>query len=304
MKATIAVLTLNGEELLDEVLTACLGQKPGFAHEVLVIDSGSTDRTMEILARHPGVRLHQIPNSEFGHGRTRNLAIELSEGSDVVAFLTQDATPQDSGWLAELVAPLEADKRVAATYGRQVPRPQCCPAVKRDVADAFAHGGLAVTDPSFFSNVSSAVRRSVLEGVPFRDLNYAEDRALATDLHHSGWRTAYANKAAVWHSHDLRLVDYFGRMYDEARGLRATGAPPASGVFRLAAATVRGTVKDWGFIVADSDYRTVEKAGWMVKTPLYNVARRLGIRLASSHRLPAWAELAVSLEARRRQAAG
>ena len=90
---------LNGAELLDEVLAALTGQVIDEPFEVLVIDSGSTDGSLEIVAAHPGVRLLQIDKSEFGHGRTRNLGVQSTTG-DLIAFLTQDATPASEHWLA------------------------------------------------------------------------------------------------------------------------------------------------------------------------------------------------------------
>src|SRR5207245_3001369 len=69
--ASIVLLTFNGEEYLEELLDAIAEQKTTFAFETIVIDSGSTDRTLEIVRRH-AVRLHQIPNSKFNHGGTRN----------------------------------------------------------------------------------------------------------------------------------------------------------------------------------------------------------------------------------------
>lgn len=304
MKVTVAILTFNGEEYLEEVLEAVLSQETGFEYDVLVIDSGSTDRTLEIVALHPEVRLHQIPNAEFGHGRTRNLAVSLSTDSDIVAFLTQDATPIGRGWLADLVGGFSYYDDCAAAYGKQLPRRRCCPPVKRDLTEVFAKGGLAEKSPLLFSNVNSAVRRDVVTEIPFRDIAYAEDRALAHDLTAAGWRVFHAYKSTVLHSHDLDLGDYFRRMYDEARGLRSAGLPVDDGVIRLAAATARGTVKDWMFIRRDAALRRTEKVTWLLKAPAYNVARRLAIRLSRSERVARGAANAFSLEHRRRSKAG
>ena len=308
MKATVVILTLDGEEFLDEVLAASLGQQAPFGFEVLVIDSGSRDRTLEIVASYPKVRLTQIPNRDFGHGRTRNLAARLASG-EVVAYLTQDATPATPRWLAALVGTLDADPRLAGVYGKQVPRPHCCPPVKRDVTEFFdwldtGDGGMHAPEP-FFSNVNSAVRRAVLETIPFRDVGYAEDRAFASDVAAAGLSTAYCPGAVVWHSHDLRLRAYLQRMYDEARGLSASpGARTRRGVVWLAGATVRGTVKDWTFLGHDPAYRPVDKITWAARVPLYNAARRLAIWLSGFEHLPGGVEHALSLDARRRRAAG
>lgn len=291
------MLTLNGEEFLDEVLDSCLAQKVPFDHEVLVIDSGSTDATLDIVSRHPLVRLHRIPNHEFGHGRTRNLAASLA-GGEILVFLTQDATPAGPSWLARLVGPLLEDPSLAGVFARQRPRPGCGPAAAREVMQTFRTS----PPPGFFSNVCSAIHQRALERVPFRDIDYAEDRAFATDVAEAGLRTAYAPAAVVLHSHDLDLGAYFRRMYDEARGVRETVGKPRTGVLWLAAATARGTLQDWLFVAGNDDYSFAAKARWAAMAPLYNVARRLAIWLAGRS-LPGRLADFLSLEARRRRVA-
>ena len=77
---TVVIPTLNGERYLAEVLDAVARQEFAGEVETLVIDSGSTDATLEIVRGRQGVRLHEIPNAEFGHGRTRNLGARLALG--------------------------------------------------------------------------------------------------------------------------------------------------------------------------------------------------------------------------------
>jgi rhamnosyltransferase len=48
---TVAVLTYNGEQYLDALLTAVEAQQYAGEVELLVIDSGSTDTTLEIVGR-------------------------------------------------------------------------------------------------------------------------------------------------------------------------------------------------------------------------------------------------------------
>jgi len=113
MAGTVSVVVpvKDGARYLGEVLEAVGSQRIEADVEVLVVDSGSRDDSVRI-ARDRGARVIEIAPSSFGHGRTRNMAAAEAHG-DRIAFLTQDATPADDGWLARLVEPLDATERVA-----------------------------------------------------------------------------------------------------------------------------------------------------------------------------------------------
>lgn len=297
MTATVCILTFNGEQFLDEILRACAAQEAAFGYEVLVLDSGSSDDTLAIVSRHPDVRLHEIPNREFGHGRTRNLAASLAHG-EVVVFLTHDATPADPSWLRHLVEPVLDDGTVAGVFARQKPRSGCRPTAAREVLRTFEGAPPA----GFFSNVCSAIRKDVLQQIPFRDVDYSEDRAFASDAAARGLRIVYVPAAEVLHSHDLPLRQYFRRMFDEAAGIRRAGGTTPRSALLLAAAAAYGSLQDWVFVATSPDYSLPTRLRWGAQVPLYNVARRLAIWLAARD-LPDRMARVLSLDVRRRKAA-
>ena len=296
---TIAILTFNGEEFLEELLNRVFDQKSDLSYEVLVIDSGSSDRTLEILEKFEGkLRLHQIPNKEFGHGRTRNLAASMANG-DFIVFITQDAVPAHQSWLNGLIEPFSISDKVACVFGRQIPRPNCCPIVKREVASVFQslgpdfsimvqRGGEVIESlnlipaSSFFSDVNSAIKLSVLREIPFQDVKYAEDQAFGGDAIRAGYLKAYSPFGAVYHSHDLPLKQYFKRKFDEAYGLReATGLKQQADLRELIWGSFKATMQDWRFIRRDREYTFRQKVkGYLLAGP-YNIALRLAIRRAA-----------------------
>jgi rhamnosyltransferase len=187
-KVSVVIPTLNAGPGFGDLLAMLSAQETGFGYEVLVIDSGSTDGTVE-LARRYGAVVYTFPRSEFGHGATRNLGISLSRG-EYVAFVVQDAVPLDGLWLAVMVENLEGDDLVAGVYGRQVPRPESAP-LARALVNGWPTASLErreqyVEDPALyreltpagrrslatFDNVSSCVRRSVWEEIPFERTGY------------------------------------------------------------------------------------------------------------------------------------
>ncbi|MCX6024105.1 MAG: glycosyltransferase family A protein, partial [Chloroflexi bacterium] len=131
---------------------------------VVAVDSGSTDRTLEIVSRYP-VRLLQIPPAEFHHGRTRNLGAQLAQGRFLV-YLGGDATPVDERWLRVLLQELEAPD-VAGSYGRQLPREWAWPMEQFFLSFLYgperrvqrADGSVVDVDATLFSNVTSAIKR-------------------------------------------------------------------------------------------------------------------------------------------------
>lgn len=288
---TVAILTYNGEKYLERILVEVLGQHLDGAVEVLVIDSGSTDSTLDIVARFSEVRLVQIPNSEFGHGKTRNLAARLGRGT-FIAYLTHDAIPASREWLRELLQPFEIDQSIVAVMGKQVPRSACFPLLKYEIRGVFAGFGPdfgtsvfykdsfvqsegVLNAISFYSDVNSAARREfIVSTIPYRDVRYAEDQLFGKDLVEAGYRKAYAGRAAVEHSNDLTLSEYGRRIFDETVGLRQIGfAIPQltrSGQFRL---TLRGTVGDTLRILRDGDFSWKRKLYWLAINPLFQLRK-------------------------------
>ncbi|CCG04986.1 glycosyltransferase [Blastococcus saxobsidens] len=301
---TVVVLTYDGERFLTDLLNAVTTQDIDGDVEVLVIDSGSTDRTLEIVTRYPGVRLIRIPNSHFGHGRTRNQAARWARGR-YVAYLTHDAVPAHSRWLYELLKPFELDDRVVAVMGSQIPRPWCFPLLKNEIrgvfqgfgpgfgttlfyADDFMDSDAVRNAVTFYSDVNSAARRDVLTGpVPYRDVSYAEDQLFGRDIVAAGMRKAYAPRASVVHSNDLSLREYDDRLAAETLGLREVGieveVPSLTVVSKMVA---KGVAKDTVRLLRDGEYTRKRKLYWLAVNPLYHLQKWRGVRRGATAPLP------------------
>jgi len=167
-RATVSVVVpvKDGERYLEELLAALAREE---VDEVLVIDSGSQDRSREI-ARWAGVELLEISSEEFGHGSTRNLGAERTSG-ELICFLTQDATPCP-GWLEAYRGAFGLDERVGAAYGPHLPRTDTSPMIARELThffSGFAPDGRPVVqrtgDPTFLSNVNACYARACLEEI-------------------------------------------------------------------------------------------------------------------------------------------
>jgi glycosyltransferase involved in cell wall biosynthesis len=297
---SVVVPVKDGERHLEELLAALRRER---VDEVLVIDSGSHDRSVAI-ARAQGAEVLDIPPSDFGHGRTRNLGAERTRG-ELIAFLTQDATPLE-GWRAAFVDAMGLDPRVGAAYGPHLPRPETSPMIARELTeffDGFSPDGRSVVqgpgDPTFLSNVNACYRRGCWEEVRFRDLPYSEDQAFGRDLLAAGWLKAYAPAAGVLHAHDYGPVEFMRRYFDEYRGLReATGHVEPLGL-RSAPGHVRALVARDRRLMAERGYGWGRRAAWSARAALHHGGRRAFAALGSrAERLPASLQRAISLEGR------
>ena len=132
IKVSVLILTKNGGPEFRTCLEGVCAQTQAGEVEIIVVDSGSTDGTLEFVERFP-IRLEQIPPETFHHARTRNFAATLAKG-EVLVFLSQDAVPTSNRWLKEMVGNFE-DLSVGAVYGRQLPKEESS-LERQDLLDA------------------------------------------------------------------------------------------------------------------------------------------------------------------------
>ena len=296
LDASVVILTYKAEQHIDEILASLTTQRFDGTYEILVIDSGSTDSTLDLIAKYPSVRLVQIPNSEFGHGKTRNLGAHLAKGR-IVAYLTHAATPASDRWLHEITAPFKISDRIVAVMGSQIPRSDAFPLLRYEIKGVFNGFGpgfgttLFYEDDfiqdegvrnavTFYSDVNSAARKDILTGeVPYRDVSYAEDQLLGRDVISAGYIKAYAPRAAVLHSNEMTVSEYDDRMFEETQGLREVGIdvamPSIPTVVRM---VTTGILKDALRLARDREVGKRRKISGFFLNPAYHVQKWRGVR--------------------------
>lgn len=234
-EVTVAIPVRNGGVLLVGVLESLARQT--VSHELLICDSGLSDGSADLARRH-GARVIEIAPEQFNHGRTRNLLLGQASGSHV-ALLTQDAEPADELWLQRLLTGFDLSPDVTLVYGPYIPRASASVGVRIELAEWFRSLSLdgaprvdrlsveerlipasgLLGQRGFFTDANACVARSAWEQVPFREVPYAEDRALAMDMLRAGYAKVYLPDAAVLHSHQYSASEQLRRCFDEWRGL-------------------------------------------------------------------------------------
>ena len=177
------------------------------------------------LGKHPLVKVTQIERSEFDHGGTRHLGMELSWDADYVLFMTQDAVPQDENLVAELLKPFMQEQAIAVSYARQLPAEDARAAEQYSrtfnyPAQSRIKSAKDIEDlgiKTFFcSNVCAMYRRKLYEEIgPFPSpVIFNEDMVYAGRAVQAGYSIAYAADAKVIHSHNYSAKQQFHRNFD------------------------------------------------------------------------------------------
>ena len=210
----VVIRTLNESELIATCLENLARQQPGFDLDVLVVDSGSTDSTVE-LARAGGARIVEIAPADFDYSKALNVGLEQLD-AELVVLLSAHAIPTDERWLERMTAPF-SDPRVAGVSSRQIPWPGApwweTERLRRAFGDATRHYEAGAVDEIVFSNAASCIRLSTWWAEPFT-LPAAEDLEWAERVVAAGWKVVYEAEAEVYHSHDEGPREQARRMID------------------------------------------------------------------------------------------
>ena len=237
MDVSIVIPTKNGGPLFEKVLERVFAQETQYEYEVICVDSGSKDGTLDIIKKYP-CKLYEISPAEFGHGKTRNYGASKGTGEYII-FITQDAMPASRKWLQNFIDGMKTDPEIVGGFGVHYTYPNCNVIDKHDLYHHFKNFGeentiFQLTDENreryekeegyrhfmiFFSDNNACVRRDMFEKYPYEDVQFAEDQIWARQMIEMGFKKLYCPYAPVYHSHNFKLSTYFMRYFDEYKGI-------------------------------------------------------------------------------------
>jgi glycosyltransferase involved in cell wall biosynthesis len=212
---SIVIRVRNAENDLRRCFTGLRGQQLPAGHnlEIIVVDNESTDNSTEV-ARQFEADVVFLAAQDFSWGRALNRGIAKAAG-DIILILSADAYPVDNNWIMEMLVPFENPK-VAAVYGRQVPRPDApIDEVVRlgktfgettQIAESIPEGFSPRGGNFPVSNACAAIRKSIWEKIPYDELISGGEEGIWTyDVFQKGYFVVYQAKACVYHSHNDSL---------------------------------------------------------------------------------------------------
>jgi len=243
-KPTVSIIIrcCNEERPIGRLLTGIFAQSLR-DFEVILVDSGSTDRTLAIACAYP-VHVLSIRPADFSFGRALNIGCREARG-DFLVFVSAHVYPVRSDWLEQLIAPF-ADPKVALTYGKQRGNAKTKYSEHQIFAKWFPEASQSVQKTPFCNNANAAIRRSLWKRLPYdEEITGLEDLDWARRILQRGYYLAYAADAEIIHEHDETLRRILRRYYREAMAFRRVFPEERFGLHHFLSLFVRNTISDY-----------------------------------------------------------
>lgn len=211
---SVIILNYNGKEFIEECIDSVLGQTYG-NREIIVVDNGSMDGSLEIIKSKFAGRIRLIENkTNLGFAEGNNIGISSAKG-DYIALLNNDASA-DADWLSELVG---AARRSAGNFGMWASKILFYD--KRNIIDTAGHliypdglnRGRGKGEPDsarydreeevfFPSGCAALYSKSMLDQIGLFDPDffaYGDDTDIGLRARIAGWKCMYVPTAVVFH---------------------------------------------------------------------------------------------------------
>lgn len=214
-KLSIVIPVKNGMDTLPNLINGIQDQTRFEDCEVVVLDSGSTDGSVEYLQQFEFVTIVPIDPKTFNHGATRNLGVTHAKG-DLVLLTVQDASPTSENWLQNFMEHFNDDEVMGVCGQQIVPhdkdknphewfRPQSEPVPQifqyKKPEDFLALSGLRKRQVCGWDDVNAMYRKTALQELPFEPLMFGEDMLWARMALERGFKLVYDYNIRVNHYH-------------------------------------------------------------------------------------------------------
>jgi len=221
-RASIVIRAYNESQHIERLLTGIRQQSFGGAPvediEVILVDSGSQDGTVEIARQFQApfpIHIVHIQPEEFTFGRSLNRGIQGAQ-SPLIVIASAHIYPVYPDWLERLLAPF-TDEQVVLSYGKQRGHHHSHFSEQQIFATWYPEQSQARQTHPFCNNANAAIRHSAWEEHPYDEsLSGLEDLAWANWAFQKGYAISYVAEAEIVHVHQESPRSVFNRYRREA----------------------------------------------------------------------------------------
>lgn len=217
MDCSIVIRAYNEEKHIRRLLQG-IKQQTLKDVEVILVDSGSTDATVEIAESY-GAQIVRIPSEEFTFGRSLNYGIRAAAG-ELIVIASAHVYPVYPDWLASLLYPFE-DAKIALTYGKQRGPESAKYSEQQIFHQWFPDTGKPHQETAFCNNANAAIRKSLWRKHHYDEtLTGLEDLAWAKWAKEQRYEIAYIPEAEIIHVHNETPRGVYNRYRREAMAFK------------------------------------------------------------------------------------
>jgi len=214
---SVVVRAYNEEKHISK-LFAGIRQQTLTDVQVILVDSGSTDRTVEIAQKFD-VEVVSIDPKEFTFGRSLNKGISHAK-ADILVFASAHVYPVYPDWLEYMVSPF-SDSRVAVCYGKQRGTKDSKFSEQQVFYHWFPENSQLQEENPFCNNANAAIRRSLWLEHPYDETIPAlEDLAWAKWAMQRGFKVHYSAEAEIVHIHHESWKGVYNRYRREGMAFK------------------------------------------------------------------------------------
>jgi rhamnosyltransferase len=217
MSVSIVIRVFNEEKHIGRLLFG-IAQQTYSNPEIILVDSGSTDKTVDIAAHYP-VKIIHIQPEEFTFGRSLNMGVAAATG-DLVIITSAHCYPVYPDWIEQLIQPFN-DANVGLAYGRQKGGKTNYYSEHQFFRKYFPENSVSQQSHPYAHNANAAIRRELWLRQPYNEnLTGLEDLAWSSWMMEEGYSIAYVAEAEVIHSHQETYSQVQNRYRREAIAMK------------------------------------------------------------------------------------
>jgi len=213
-RASIVIRCYNEAEHIGKLLHG-ISQQTMDDYEIVLVDSGSTDGTLDIAAEFGVDTITHIDPEDFSFGRALNYGCAEANGEFCV-IASAHVYPRRDDRLKRLLEKFQNDD-VALVYGKQRGNDLTTFSESQIFEQWFPKHDIERQPHPFCNNANAAIRRETWEKFPYDEhLTGLEDVDWAKRVQKNGYEISYASEAEIVHVHDETAREVFNRYRREA----------------------------------------------------------------------------------------
>ncbi|MFX1396097.1 MAG: glycosyltransferase family 2 protein [Promethearchaeota archaeon] len=277
---SIVIRTKNEEKDLPHLLKSIRLQKNNKPYEIILVDSGSTDKTLEIAQKND-IAIFHIPRQDFTYGYALNIGVKHAKG-DIIIFVSAHVSIMDKNWLENLISPLK-DNSIQCTYGKLIGNKNQNPFENIIWRNMFPDKNMLFTKSTnleklSISNSNAAYKKAFLLNNKFNEkIPYAEDFLMGMEIIKKGYKIMYVSDASIIHSHPFNFKNNIVLNFKAGFSnllINALNKEKKKNIFRLFLNNIKDFFLEFVYLlkklISNGNYKTI------IKLFFYEISRLNG----------------------------